>query len=148
MSITSSGTLALHAGAVEHWNRDGEIAYSITGGDVRDVTPVGDRWEHYRWTARFRFQGRTLQVGFMQGMGLPGVPDAARILASAFEDADSVAWDDFYGWAGNMGYSTDDPDDQRRARRIYNACERMDARLDRFFGSRRAEWAEALESVR
>lgn len=154
MSIVATGTLALvdeRNGklTIEHWNQGGEISYTITGGELRDVTPYGDKREHYRWTGKFRRQGRTLQIGFMQGVGLPGVPDPARILQSAFEDAASVEYDAFDYWAAELGYETEDDDDQRKAKRIYNACERMRDRLERFFpnSADRERWAEALSEV-
>jgi hypothetical protein len=155
VSIVTTGTLKIidQAGQpprVESWRAgSGGIAYTITGGEYRDVTALGENWAHYRWTGKFRRHGRTLQIGFMQGTGLTGVPDAEKILASAFSDAASVEYEAFEGWAHEMGYDPEDPDNWRRARRIYNACERMGARLARFIpnDADRARWAEALSEV-
>ena len=152
MSMVTRGTLALVENPrpgkpkIEHWQTGGDIGYTITGGDVREHTAYGDAWEHYRWTGRFRYQGRTIQIGFMRGMGLPGTPPAEDILASAFSDAESVRWDAFEGWANDMGYDPDDVTEWSRARRIYNACERMEARLARFIprDETREAWDAAL----
>lgn len=138
------GTLALVRGRIEHWNEGGEIGYTITGGDIRDTTPTGDRWEHYRWTGRFTFQGRRMQIGFMRGMGLPGVPDAEELLAAAFSDAQNYRdADGERDFIDSYGYDPEEPGGAR----IYRACQRMDARLDRFFGHEtyRENWYTALD---
>jgi hypothetical protein len=155
MSIVTTGQLAIERHLddyrIETWQpgSGGEISFTITGGEYRDVTALGENWAHYRWTGKFCRHGRTLQIGFMQGTGLPGVPDAEKILASAFEDAASVEWDAFEGWAADMGYDPEDPDQWRRAKRIYNACERMGERLARFIpnDADRERWAEALSEA-
>ena len=145
MSVVTTGTLALENGQVESWQSGGEIGYTITGGQYRDVTPTGERWPHHRWTARFRRNGRTLQIGYMTGIGRLGHPDATDMLASAFSDASSVEFDNFEGWARDMGYDREEYETWKRAERIYRACERMSNRLESFFGSSRQEWAEALQ---
>lgn len=143
MSTVVTGILNGHHSSVG-------ISFSITGGDRYDVTPDGDKWPHYRWTGKFRFEGRTLQVGHMRGLFLPGAPKPQEILASAFSDAESVRFFTFEGWAAEMGRDRNDPDEWKKAKRIYNACERMNDRLGRFFGSatERDVWFDLLEEWR
>ena len=118
---------------------------------MHDTTLMEETWPHYRWTFRYRFQGRTLQIGYMRGTGLPGIPKGWEGLASAFSDAASVEWDSFEGWANDMGYDPDvnTANEWKNAQRIYNACERMGRRLERFIpdDDERAEWRKALEAM-
>lgn len=113
------------------------LSYSIKAvepGRIFRTTPTGDNFEHFRYTFIYRYEGRSLQITWMCGLGY-GTPKATDGLASAFLDAHSVEWETFDGWAENMGYDfEDEPETRRKAQRIYNACEKMDARLDAFFG--------------
>jgi hypothetical protein len=150
--LKTTGTLELvgtKPPAIEDAPTGGTVRYSITGGTEHSATLLGETWPHYRWTGRFTHTAtkRTLQLGFMMGLGLPGVPTATEILASAFSDAATVEYESFESWAYDLGYDLEDGPESKRASRIYNACVRMGERLERFFGSDREVWATALEAV-
>jgi hypothetical protein len=127
--------------------RDVSMSYVIvphTGGIQVDA----DGWEHYRYTFRYRYQGRRIDISWKCGTGY-GEPQAIDGLRSAFLDAASVEWEAFGpSWAGDYGYDFDDLTDRRRAQRIYNACERMQERLTAFFQDAEEgeyqRWEEAM----
>lgn len=129
------------------------MSYRIVndGQGLHRTTESGETWEHYRYTFTYRYQGRTMQITWTCGTGY-GYPAATAGITSAFFDAHTVEDESFEGWAADFGYDLDEFPERRRAQRIYNACERMDARLDSFFNgeeidgkSARSVWDEAVQ---
>lgn len=101
---------------------------TVTGGEV---DRGDDNWEHRRWTARIRFEGRTFQTVYRTGMGIEGTPSIADVLDAVFTDARCyLDAEDAEEFALNFGYEPD----SHTARKLYNECERVSARLMRLFG--------------
>lgn len=123
--------------------RDESITYSIRSVDsVAQPSKDADGWEHYKYVFTYRHMGRTLNVTWRCGTGY-GTPKPADGLRAAITDADCISYRSFHEFADDFGYDLET--DYGKARRTYDACERMNDRLDRFFGegwSRKA-WEDA-----
>ena len=129
---------------VHESRRDESITYSIRSVDsVAQPSKDEDGWEHYTYVFTYRHLGRTLNVTWRCGTGY-GSPKPEDGLRAAFLDADTIKEGEFGTyWMEDLGY---DPEtDRARAQRIYNACERMNTRLDTFFGD--SESREAWEQA-
>lgn len=126
------------------------IAYRIESDDygIHHVTPLGEKWDHYRYRFHYRHLGRTFSVRWSCGTGY-GDPKPLDGLVSAFQDAEAVEWEAFGSdWAADLGYDIEDHAELRRAERVYNACERMNNRLEVFLGVEREVWKQATENMR
>lgn len=128
-------------------NTAGNTLYvTITDEGFSTTDSLGEQWDNYRYTFRYRnpANGRTLQIGWRCGTAY-GTPKPTDGLASAFMDAHTAEWENFDGWMDDMGYDTET--ERRKGHRIYNACERMGARLAHFFDDSdvQAAWDEELE---
>lgn len=156
MNSIESGIVVLNSGAYPGRTLREAVApaisYRITGGDYADVTPVGDRWEHRRWTIHLYnpATGKRMQFGYMTGLDydepeMTDEPEITWALWSMFRDAQSVKWEAFgKAWAGGYVFDSNDPEQYRKAERIYKACERLDARLDSFYGDGRDAWSDFI----
>ncbi len=136
MTLVITGQLALENGNVEHWQprSGGDLSYRIEPLGYFDELD-GERWLHSRHKVTFRRNGHSMTVTYKMGMGHDGLPDAADVLRSVFEDAESVVYDSFEGWIAEYGY-----DPEAMARRIYNTCEAYGRKLSNLFGSSYSEW--------
>lgn len=146
------GVLTLKGGRIEayHGLRQGDapvaspfrMGYTITLDGWSSHDRFGQRWEHNRWIAHYRHQGRMAQVTYSTGMGIDK-PEPWGPLAAMFSDAraadDAASWEEF---ARNFGI-----EDADRARRTFNACVQQGERLERLIpdDERRQAWADALE---
>ena len=116
MASIESGIVILNAGTYPGWTLRVAIApaisYRITGGEYHDVTPVGDRWRHRRWTIHLYnpVTGKRMQFGYMTGLAIDK-PEIMDALDSIFSDAQSVEWEAFGPvWAEDYGYDAGDPE--------------------------------------
>lgn len=123
--------------------RDESITYSIRSVDsVAQPSKDEEGWEHYTYVFTYRHLGRTLNVTWRCGTTY-GSPKPEDGLRSAFLDAESVAYGSFQEFVDDFGCVRET--DYGKARRAYDACVRMNERLDRFFG---ADWSrEAWETA-
>lgn len=115
----------------------GVIGYTITSDDqgLHRFSADGERWDHYQYRFTYRFEGRTASCTWRCG-SLYGRPSALDGLRAMFLDAGTIAWESFgRSWAEGLGY-----DDLRQAQRVYDACERVNDRLDRLFENHREAW--------
>lgn len=153
MRIGTNGTIAYPGRDlrnVHEARRIESIGYSIESGGLHRTTPEGERWEHYQYRFHYRHVGRTMSVTWRCGTGY-GDPKPIDGLLSAILDAEAVEWEAFgEGWIADLGfgYDTEDREARRKAKRIYDACERVNAQLDRFLGSEREAWRLATEEHR
>jgi hypothetical protein len=91
--------------------------------------PNSDAWQVRVTNPR----GEVLQRQYFKGYGHKGAePGLVEFMDCLISDADLVAYDSLEGFAENMGYDTDSISGMKRARRVYNACERIRVRLETF----------------
>lgn len=123
------------------------IGYRIETDTPGQVLTDTDGWEHYAYRFVYRFQGRTLTVRWRCGTGY-GQPKPIDGLVAAFSDAALIQWDEFgEQWAAEVGLDYVSDEDVQHAARMYAACKRMDAALDRVFGNEREAWASVCEGA-
>lgn len=139
MTIIQTGQIALENGVLELWQprSGGEVSYRITPEGYREKHNGRD-WHHFRYSVTFRRGPRTLTTQYSMGIGRTDLPDARDVMASMFEDAQSVEWEPFETWAQDYGYEIEDTS----ARTIYNKCEAMGEKLRTFFGSSHDQWQD------
>jgi hypothetical protein len=106
------------------------ITVDVVKDNGRQIDETG--WEHLAFNVRLGYAGRTLTVPWRQGMGITTHPVhmADSILDSLISDA--CAWqqaEDFEDFASEFGYETEDPEDARRVRRIWQTIERLSPRV-------------------
>lgn len=142
MTLIITGQLALVNGKVEHWQprSGGDLSYRIEPLGYFDDDFNGMLWSHSRHRVTFRRNRRSMTVTYKMGIGHNGLPDAADVLRSIFEDSEGVVYDSFEGWAIEYGYDLEKDED--RARRIYNTCEAYGRKLLDLFGSSYFEWRD------
>lgn len=106
-------------------------AECVYGGNVPGSHP-------WRVTLRRRSNGerRQLSVDFFQGPAICAEPTPADVLSCLLSDASSVDnCCDFEEWAEDYGFLDDfDEGALRRARRVWDACEALQLKLERFLG--------------
>lgn len=89
--------------------------------------------DHWRVTLRRNGADRRsrMTIIFSMGLGHHGkMPTAADVLDCLSSDSSCVR-DDFEEFCANLGYDSD----SRKAERIYKACQRAAAKLEKFLGS-------------
>ena len=98
---------------------------------------MGDSARHFRCTLRCLETSKRIVVHFSQGsahVNEPTVEDVLNCMAS-----DSSGWEnsrgDFNEWAREYGYSLDDRDATRKARKVFDAVERQTLALGRLIGT-------------
>ena len=78
-------------------------------------------------------RGKRFQRQYFMGYGHNGAaPTLVDFMDCMISDADLVEFDSLEGFAADMGYDTDSISGMAKARRIYNACERVRVRLLEF----------------
>lgn len=100
---------------------DREVGMTLS--DPRHQTDR-DGWDHRAWTATLKLDGRTLRTQFRQGMAHTEPPSTAQVLSAIVSDARMVDEYDIYSFEHEMGYTS-----SAQARKVYRACEAMQARL-------------------
>ena len=90
-------------------------------------------------------RGQRFQRQFFMGYGHNGkAPELVDFMDCMISDADLVEFDSLEGFAAEMGYDTDSISGMAKARRVYNACERVRLRLLEFLtDEERAAFMEA-----
>lgn len=90
-------------------------------------------------------RGQRFQRQFFMGYGHNGkAPELVDFMDYMISDADLVEFDSLEGFAADMGYDTDSISGMAKARRVYNACERVRLRLLEFLtDEERAAFMEA-----
>lgn len=126
------------------------VGYRIEADAPDQVLTDETGWAHYAYRFVYRFQGRTITVRWRCGTGY-GQPKPSDGLMAAFSDAalvnDQVM--PMFGpdWAAEVGLDFVSEEDVQRAARMYAACERLDAALDRVLGDEREAWALVCEAA-
>lgn len=78
-------------------------------------------------------RGQRFQRQYFMGYGHGGkAPELVDFMDCMISDADLVEFDSLEGFAADMGYDTDSISGMAKARRVYNACERVRVRLLEF----------------
>jgi hypothetical protein len=91
--------------------------------------PNADAWQVTVTNPR----GQRLQRQYFKGYGHKGAkPELVEFMDCMISDADLVEYESLEGFAANMGYDTDSISGMKKARRIYNSCERIRVRLLEF----------------
>lgn len=115
-------------------------------------------WEHYAWTVRLHYQGRSMESPWRAGIAhvtktrrvhypgehllKPTEPTAADLLESLMLDASSYEnAGSFEEWATDYGMDTD----SRKAAEVYDTCGRLARDLARLLGGR--PWQSDEEDV-
>lgn len=99
--------------------------------DGPDCQRDADGWEHYAYTLRLHYRGRSMLTPWRQGLGITEDPSADDVLESLALDASGLdGADGFEDWAAEYGC---DPD-SRKAERIYRQVEQLAAELRRLLG--------------
>ena len=86
------------------------------------------------WTVALKYKGRRLTVPFYMGHGHGGrQPTAAEVLETLANDAETYEnVEDVDEFAAEIGYSASEPDERRKAYRIYVGVERNTRKLRQF----------------
>ncbi len=75
-------------------------------------------------------RGQRFQRQYFMGYGHGGkAPELVDFMDTMISDADFVEYDSLESFAADMGYDTDSISGMAKARRTYNACERIRIRL-------------------
>ncbi len=78
-------------------------------------------------------RGQRFQRQYFMGYGHGGkAPELVDFMDTMISDADLVEYDSLESFAADMGYDTDSISGMAKAKRIYNACERIRLRLEDF----------------
>jgi hypothetical protein len=113
----------------------------LTKVEYRDSNPNFDDSDMDHWTVTLKHGRKQMSLPFSKGTGHHGrEPELDEVLDCLISDANSVRWENFEGFAANMGYDSD----SRKAEKIYKACERSAKRLEKFLGD---AYEEALDDV-
>ena len=128
---------------VHHSRRDEAITYTVEYDADGLKHRERDDWEHYTYRFTYLHLGRKLMTTWHCGTAY-GTPKPEDGLHSALIDAES------YTNTGTLGvfmeeFCYDGETERVEAGRVFNACSKMNDRLDAFFGS---EWSrEAWHSA-
>ncbi|HJS81267.1 MAG TPA: hypothetical protein VJ742_00365 [Nitrososphaera sp.] len=109
-----------------------DVQIEVRPGEAKLAYDKRDEWQKnsndYRLT--LKYQGRRMSLDFWQGMGIKTAPDAKGVLDCLLSDA-SCSLDSFEDFCSNCGYDSD----SRKAYRLYTACVKSTARLQKLLGA-------------
>ena len=136
--------------------RERDVGIVTVFVDKKDATPFtgkGEKWEHFEWEVTLLYQKRSHKTVYRCGMAhvkdtklmqkikwgenyarpwssLAKPPTAADVLSSLCADARSADRTTFEDWCSDLGYD----EDSRTARRTYEACVEINAKLHALLG--------------
>ena len=88
---------------------------------------MGDMSRHFRCVLRCKGTSKRMTVHFSQGSAHTAEPTVEEVLNCLAMD--SSGWEnssgDFLGWAREYGFDLDDEKSIKKARKIFNACEKQ-----------------------
>ena len=119
------------------------ITMKVEPENARPDGLMADSARHFRCTLRFpahqmnhTTRAARIVVHFSQGSAHNADPTPAEVLSCMASD--SAGWEnckgDFNEWCREYGYSFEDRDAERKARKVYNAVERQVKQLGNLVG--------------